>query len=609
MAKKTFSFVDAVINNYRKRIYQADGELSSSDTSYALFAEQNDAQFGYQYYFYRYTTRTSFVRARHAYTYVSVLKFSVELESYEPTGANTYECDLNFPILTSADYYVNICVLSKTPSSSAQNAYNELRSLTPSATVKPTGTITVSLSQSELINAVKYGIAIVPVNEAQISDISDYVNINANGEYDIYKTASIKSGTAEVLYSVANSASPGTATAFSPSQASILVRDKDNTISWTYNQEFGAAQYYVGITLTYLDTGETFTLCRKKVISAANGGRSSFVLPAESLNIGRIRLTVSVMPQASATYYGDSNAIWLSGNTVDYTVKDSPEAGNASCDGKPNPTVFWQSASQAAYQVRFGDFDSGVIAGSETSYKIPRIFDDGNYTFSVRTATSSGEWSAWTDEVYVSIKNIPVSGEVKLSAEKFGANIRLLWESTAEADNYAVYRDGDLIAVTSGTNYVDRNSNGTVLYYVRAMANGYYAESNHIKYTLRLRYDHISDDGGYNYKLLKYTPSAKNQSDTYTDDITYQYYSGRSKPIAILSGRAERSKYFTYAAKTREELLFLRNMRGKPILLKNTRGCVIYGVINELQYSEAFITTVSFAVREIFREGEVVDYV
>lgn len=609
MAGKTFKFVNFETKNYWKRISFSDGAVSQSETTYGTLTEQSNAEFGFVYHFLRDPRANPYLRIQNAFTYATVIKYSVALNSYEPDAANTYECELNFPVYASMDDYVNICVLTNALPSKANSAYAALRSLTPSATIIPSGSIKVTLTQSDLMNVIKYGIAIVPVNEAKISDISDYININTNGDYSFYKNGMIKGGTAEVVYTVENLANPGRASMFSPSQASILVQDQDNTISWVYSQDFAASQYYLGITLTYLSTGETLTLCRKKVYSIANGKRGSYVLPANSLKLGRIRLTISVMPQAAVSYYSDSDAIWVTGETVDYTVKESPEAGNANCDGKPNPTVAWQSTAQAAYQVRFGEFDSGVIAGIETAYCIPRIFDDGNYMFSVRTASSDGEWSEWTPEVYVSIKNTPPPGDVIVSAERFDANVKLSWTSTVSADNYAVYRDGELIDVTTGTTCIDRYSNGKAVYYVRAMVSGNYAESNHVTYTLKLRYDLISDDGGYSYKVLKYTPDPKMQSDSYTDDITYQYYSGREKPIAILSGRTERSKYFMYAAKSREELLFLKKMRGKPVLLKNTRGCIIYGMINELQYSEAFITTVSFAVREIFREGEVVDYV
>ncbi len=610
MAVKKYSFVDSDIKDYIKEVRVIDGIVNGSETNYSVALTQAHANFGPEYYYYKYTSSGgSGHRVRAAYTYASVIRYSSALVVPEPSAANKYVCEVNFPMSTSRDIYVNVCVLNSELPTDAKTAYNILRSLSPAVSVLASGAINITLTLEEMQNVIKYGIALVPVSEAQVSDISDYINVTANGEHTIVLTGAIKNRTAAIEYSVENLASPGKASLFIPSQASILVANSDNKITWTYTHDFGASQYYVGITATHLDTGETVTICKKEIITAPNGSTASYTIPADTIHLGRIRLAISVMPQASASYYSDSDAVWLSGATVEYTVKETPEAGNVSCDGKPNPTVSWKSSSQAAYQVRFGDYDSGVIAGNNASYTVPRIFGDGNYPVSIRTATADGEWSDWTEEIYVTITNIEPAGNVLLTAEQSEANIKLSWTTTVSAKNYAVYRDNELIAVTAGTTYIDRYSNGRTEYFVRAVTNGYYKASETVVIVLKLRYDLISDDGGYNYKLLKYTPNPKSQNDTFNDGITYQYYSGREKPIAILSGKNERVKYFTYAARTREELLFLRKMRGKAILIKTTRGCVIYGIINDLQYAEAFITTVSFAIREIFREGEVVDYV
>ena len=59
----------------------------------------------------------------------------------------------------------------------------------------------------------------------------------------------------------------------------------------------------------------------------------------------------------------------------------------------------------------------------------------------------------------------------------------------------------------------------------------------------------------------------------------------------------------------RTEAEFLRALTGRPVLLKTTRGSVICGILNDLQIVEASVTTVSFSVREIYREGEEMDYV
>lgn len=569
----------------------------------------------YSYYREKITSNITYISAE-ANTHFTIYSDdnNIGLVAREPMAANTY----NFKLIVGETnkevlrHSTKICFLTKKISYVTQTEYNYLKSLTEGITIPANTTFgyTGEISNAAAEKILKYGVVLIPNEQADLDEISDYININttAYGSY-IYDDSVKISNYPYISYSVENLASPGTVNQISPTASSILISNRDNTISWKYSQEFEAPQYYVGITAKYLDTGETQEICRKQIISAENGTVSSYTIPAGTLRTGNVRLTISAMPHDSANYYAEDDAIWTSGANVDYTVKATPEAGAVSCDGKPNPTVSWTSSTQAAFQVRFGEFDSGVVAGSETSYTIPKIFDDGNYAVSIRTATSAGEWSEWTEETYISIINNAPAGNITLKASQFDNNIQLNWESDISGAKYVIYRDEEMIGVTDSTAFIDRFSAGTSEYKIRAVLNGNYSESQSITFALQLRCDVISIDGGYTYKLLKYTTAPKSQTDLFTDDITYQYYSGREKPIAISSGHVERLKRFSYAFKKRSEALFLRQMRGKAVLIKTTRGCVIYGILGELQMTEAKLTTASFAVRETYREGEDVEYV
>lgn len=542
-------------------------------------------------------------------TYCITQKFDIQGKLPEPISANQYiQGNISLGSVICRRKF-DICPITKTIPEDEKEVYEYITSLSPVSTVERGDyNLHYDIPSTAISNMVTYGIACIPTVKESMDEL--YEELDTSDNYDfVYLATWLISEEAYLEVIVQNPASPGTANQISPTVSSILISNRDNTISWKYSQEFEAPQYYVGITAKYLDTGETQEICRKQIISAENGTVSSYTIPAGTLRTGNVRLTISAMPHDSANYYAEDDAIWTSGANVDYTVKATPEAGAVSCDGKPNPTVSWTSSTQAAFQVRFGDFDSGVVAGSETSYTIPKIFDDGNYAVSIRTATSAGEWSEWTEETYISIINNAPAGTITLKASQFDNNIQLNWESDISGAKYVIYRDEEMIGVTDSTAFIDRFSAGTSEYKIRAVLNGNYSESQSITFDLQLRSDVISIDGGYTYKLLKYTTAPKSQTDLFTDDITYQYYSGREKPIAISSGHVERLKRFSYAFKKRSEALFLRQMRGKAVLIKTTRGCVIYGILGELQMTEAKLTTASFAVREIYREGEDVEYV
>ena len=613
MASKSYTITASSSSGLEKKIEKTETYMAGeNNTDYAV--QPGDVPIvGWSYYFGYYLSSNVMARHRIAKTALATFGFTEGIRRIEPAGANVYTYQLTCRQKNAWDGASEICVLTSSLTGSAGAQYEKLAGMTAAGKISANTTEkTISISGAQAANAIAYGVAVVPERDAEIDDISDYVDINTpnsgNAEW-FYERSEITADGVIITYTVENMAAPGAAEKITPSAASILVANRANTITWTYTHEFEAAQYYVGITAQYLDTGETVEICRKYVINTASGAKASYTIPAGTLRSGKIRMTISAMPYDSANYYSDDDAIWTTGVNVDYTVKDAPDAGAVSCDGKPVPTVTWTSSAQAAFQVRFGDFDSGVIAGSGNSYTVPRIFDDGNYAVRIRTATAAGEWSEWTAETIVGIKNIPPAGSVVLSAVQFDNNVRITWESTVYADKFAVYRDGEMIAVQGGNAYVDRYSAGESVYMVRAVLGGYYVQSTDVMFTLRLKTDIISQDGGYTYKAMKYTEAPKIQTDAYSDDVTYQYYSGRSKPIAIFSGRYERTKRFSYLFKKRTDALELRRMRNRPVLIKTTRGCVIYGVMGEMQFTEGRMTAVSFAVKEIGREGEEVDYV
>jgi hypothetical protein len=192
-----------------------------------------------------------------------------------------------------------------------------------------------------------------------------------------------------------NPAAKGAATEISPGTYAVIVANEDTVISYRFSHAYGGySQAFLGIVAENVESKEKVIIAKKRAVNVADGEIGSFTIPANTITAGTWDITVSAAPAASANYYDNDSDFWTTGQTVRYTVKDNPTAGGVTCDGKPVPTVSWESTSQAAWQVRFGDYDSGARAGSETSFTIPKIYADGAYPVRVRTATAAGEWSA-----------------------------------------------------------------------------------------------------------------------------------------------------------------------------------------------------------------------
>lgn len=433
-----------------------------------------------------------------------------------------------------------------------------------------------------------------------------------------------------------NPAAKGIASEITPGALAVIVGNEDTELRYRYVQNYGGyAQAYISVIADNVNTGERVVIAKKAAKAVDDGLTATYTIPADTLAPGTWDVTICAAPAASANYYDDSDEFWTSGQTVRYTVKENPTAGGVTCDGKPVPTVSWESSAQAAWQVRFGDYDSGARAGDETSFTVPKIFSDGAYPVRVRTASQAGEWSDWTDTYWATIRNVPPEGRVLLSAETVAGNVRLTWTEeqvyteplltseseplmtsggnvilasmvAALSDHYAVFRDGKLIAVTADEFYTDKTGGGE--YQVIALTGMYYIPSNIVDLWPHIACDLISSDGGETWIPLKYTPDLKSEPEEVRTEITYYYYAGREKPIAVNTQQKSRSKSFSYRFKRRRDAQALRALNGCEVILKTSRGERIWGVVEDMTYTDAHVVTVSFSIRETDEDEDHVEY-
>lgn len=340
-----------------------------------------------------------------------------------------------------------------------------------------------------------------------------------------------------------------------------------------------------------------------------SGSATSYTIPAETIHSGAVlwRLrqkfvnNTLVQPTIGA------------GARSRFTARYNPTAASVSCDNLPQPTVSWTSSEQKSYQVRFGDYDSGAVYSSAKSHTVPRFFADGNYPVQVRTQVASGEWSDWSETIYVAITNTPPDDAVTLTAERDGDAVKLVWYCMYNATyvQYIVYRNGVPIHKTDGgknmAGFVDNLAVGESAYFVRgitATKNYYQSETKTVDATPAT--DLLYDVDAGTYIRLRYTVSSPTTV-TYSRQIgvSYQYFAGRAEPVAIVNGRIERSTTQTYGSRTRELADRIDGMTGRTVLFRDTRGGGIYGVIEQVQTVHGRIHSVTFTVREVYHNERV----
>ena len=519
--------------------------------------------------------------------------------STEPAAADQSVGTLALKLNHSIDGALAIGVLTGPLSGNAQTRYGEigLNSGILGTLAAGSTSVTVNLTTAQLRNAAAYGVRVFPASE-----FGDHTSNTTILGGDL--------GTA-LIYTPVNPASRGRVTDLTPGNYSSIVASEDVTIGYTYHQDYGGyAQAWLGVLAVNQDTGRNVLIARKKAVSVPDGGRGSFTIPAGTLTAGRWTISISAAPAASADYYADTDDFWVTGQDFVYTVRENPSASGVICDGRPIPLVEWDSVSQAAYQVRFGDCDSGARAGTGASFVVPRIFRDGAYPVTVRTASSAGTWSAWTETEYVTVQNAEPSGAFTAQAEQEGVNMRISWTAFSGAAHYAVFRDGAMIAVldSSAEQYVDRIGAGGIYEVLAVTADRYYKSSGSVTGRLRLAADLISADGGYTWIAGRLTPERKSQPEDVREDISFVYYAGREKPTAFRTGQKNRTKSFVYVFKNRTPARTLRSLVGSEVIVKTTRGEHIRGVIPEMNWGDARFVTPSFQIREIWGEEDGLEY-
>lgn len=532
---------------------------------------------------------------RNSYCAGVELDGGVHLFDYiEPRAADQSRFTLTATLRNSVVPSVAVGVLTSRISDGAFARYRQLReNANILGTISPGSTsATFSLTHDQAEKAQLYGIKFFPA-----------------GEFGETSSAAIPD--AALIYTPINPASRGRVTDLVPGNYASIVASEDTEIGYTYRQDYGGyAQAWLGVIAVNQDTGKNVLITRKKAVSVPDGGRGTFTIPAGTLTAGRWTITISAAPAASANYYADTDDFWVTGQESVYTVRENPSASDVVCDGRPIPKVEWTSVSQAAYQVRFGDYDSGARSGTETSFIVPRIFRDGAYPVTVRTASSAGTWSDWTEVEYVTVRNVEPVGDFSAQAAQDGVNMRISWTAFAGAAHYAVFRDGEMIAVTDpdADQVIDRLGAGGSYEVLAVTADRYYKSSGQIAGRLRLAADLISADGGYTWLAGRLTPERKSQPEDVREDISFVYYAGREKPTAFRTGQKNRTKSFVYVFKNRTPARTLRGLVGSEVIVKTTRGEHIRGVIPEMNWGDARFVSPSFQIREVWGEEDGIEY-
>lgn len=251
--------------------------------------------------------------------------------------------------------------------------------------------------------------------------------------------------------------------------------------------------------------------------------------------------------------------------------------------GNVRPTVAWQAADQAGYEVKVDGVTMGTHYGAEKSYMWPYLLEDGQHSIKVRIINRYGLYSQWVEIIH-HVTNVPQEVAPVLTAAMVGnADVQLMWAGEGAAETL-VYRDGELIgrAQSAGV-YVDHIAYDEHVYRVRVVAaDSNYTDSNEVRIAVPLRETMLAAVGEWNWIELAYSATAEPPVRTAELMPLYalNYYSGREKPVAEMSRHKSATYSVTYAV-TEQQAAQLRGMMGKIVVHKR-KGELIRGLLQSV---------------------------
>lgn len=256
--------------------------------------------------------------------------------------------------------------------------------------------------------------------------------------------------------------------------------------------------------------------------------------------------------------YGDYYIVseWAEFNSIG--VGEAPTI--LSVSNESIPTVTWQDSNQDAFIVRVKDlnqkiiYDSGIIASSEESYKIPKMFKNGTYVVEVKELNIYGLFSEWGSAEFT-LNPVEEYAPTEIFAyvnNKYGVEIQGIPAEDA-AKTFVVRREKDkeeveIIGEYSGNVFVDYSTKGCVFYeYTLRNYNAGYKDGEWIPLQTKIN-GIVIQDGRDLSNFIEL--SASNRSDSspeWVEEIDKTLYNclGRRYPVKEPGEWVNSSRTFT----------------------------------------------------------------
>lgn len=389
-----------------------------------------------------------------------------------------------------------------------------------------------------------------------------------------YKSAAASEYFESDVYNYITNDVVGTVSNLSPNNATIN-GEEPHVFTWEYSSSSGLGQTAFDLQISN-NNGVSWT----DLFTKENSIETQATIPANTFYSG------SALWKVRGYNTSDEPSPWSEPANIIVLAPPRPPTIRE-ITNTPKIKISWASGDQQAFQVIANDIDSGVVFGTKNIYYVPYYFKDNTVVnVKIRIKNKFGEWSGWATDT-VTVKNIS-TGEIDLIVSNNNDSAILNWSSDTEFISFYVLRGNIPIAKTIDLKeYTDYTSVGTNEYQIMGItADGYYTLSNVVPVSVLPKTAVIGIlSSAVSWVTLTYRRGNLPEIITSSsEEVYYQYYSGRKLPVAYSSRFKTKKKTLNFTV-YKQDADTIENMIGQTVIYKDYAENKIIGIVNDVETS------------------------
>lgn len=278
---------------------------------------------------------------------------------------------------------------------------------------------------------------------------------------------------------------------------------------------------------------------------------------------------------------------------------DAPQGLTATA--VPRTLISWQSSGQEAYEIEIdGEKAHAAYGPSVTSWHRTEPLEDGVHSIRVRIQGAYGLWSDWAS-TSISVANVPDGSITPAGRFRTDAELRWVYDGSADPEVTAIYRDGIWIGTATGkTAFTDRYVLGEHVWRIEYWyADGNYTRSEDLTGSPQVSTLMIAALDGGEWMPLRYSEkSDRNIGFSWGVQNAQFHVTGSKWPVLETSPYETVIADYSCAFKEQACVRKFEQLRGRTVILKSSDGSVVIGGLVKISKTvTAFYTVISFSVQ------------